>query len=68
MQACIMPARVQYTPLWYSNYGTSDPGGSRARGRARDRAEQPTWAHRVRYRELKPLGMFRRKSKQEPRL
>ena len=54
--------------LWYSNYGTSDPGGSRARGRARARAEQPTWAHRVRYRELDPLGMFRRKSLSEPRL
>ena len=42
-------------------YGTSDPGGSRARGRARARAEQPTWAHRVRYRELGPIGMSRRK-------
>ena len=53
--------------LWYSNYGTSDPGGSRARGRARARAEQPTWAHRVRYRELGPIGMFRRKSLSAPR-
>ena len=42
-------------------YGTSDPGGSRARGRARARAEHPTWAYRVWYRELGPIGMFRRK-------
>eukprot|EP01043_Picozoa_sp_COSAG02_P098388 COSAG02_NODE_34546_length_482_cov_1.018277_1_plen_39_part_10 len=26
-------------------YGTSDPGGSRARGRARARAEHATWAY-----------------------
>ena len=30
-------------------YGTTGPGGSRARRRARARAEQPTWAHRVWY-------------------
>ena len=42
-------------------YGTSDPGGPRARGRARARAERPTWAYRVWYRELGPIGMFRRK-------
>eukprot|EP01043_Picozoa_sp_COSAG02_P019836 COSAG02_NODE_966_length_15587_cov_19.602376_10_plen_204_part_00 len=53
-------------PLWYSNIRYSDPGGSRARGRARARADHPTWAHRVRYRELEPLGMFRRKSLSEP--
>ena len=48
--------------LWYSNIRYSDPGGSRARGRARARAEHPTWAYRVWYRELGPIGMFRRKS------
>eukprot|EP01043_Picozoa_sp_COSAG02_P015975 COSAG02_NODE_693_length_18428_cov_268.516722_12_plen_87_part_00 len=33
-------------------YGRTVPVGSRARGRARARAEQPTWAHRVWHREM----------------
>ncbi len=38
----------------------SEPGGSPARDRAWARAEHPTWAYRVWYRELGPIGMFRR--------
>jgi hypothetical protein len=57
------------TLLWYTQtYAIrySDPGGS-ARGRARARGEHPTWAYRVRYRELGRIGMFRRKSLLAPR-
>eukprot|EP01043_Picozoa_sp_COSAG02_P003523 COSAG02_NODE_86_length_39084_cov_17.815724_23_plen_179_part_00 len=43
---------------------TVEPGGSPARDRSRARAEHPTWAYRVWYRELGPIGMFRRKSLQ----
>lgn len=48
------------------NSRNSDSGGSRTRGRARAGAEQPTWAHRVWYREMLQVGTSHRESQTGP--